>query len=397
MINILFVDDEPAVLEGLENRLRPWRTSWSMRFAGSGAAALEMLARKPADVVVTDMLMPGMDGAALLREVRERLPEAVRVVLSGQTDRQGVLRSMPLAHQFIAKPCEGSRLQAVVTRACTLRDRLFSHSVKAAIAGLGTLPVLPRLYWDLCRELERPDVSVPRVAAILEQDIALTARVLQLVNSAFFACPRPVIHIRDAVAVLGIDPLRAMVASVEIMRAMSEIGMPPGFSLQRLQAHSLQAALVAQQLLTDATQRPMAIAAAMLHDIGHLVLSLSMPEQRLRVRDHAISHDMPIAAAEQEIIGCTHADVGAHLLALWGLPQALVETVAYHHAPGEAGESTFSVTGALHVADWLVHPRDCADRLPLPEVDRAYLAKVGELEHLDEWEERFGVQRSAPE
>jgi len=115
---ILFVDDEPQILQGLQRMLRALRGEWDMGFVEGGAEALSLLQREPFDVVVTDMRMPGMDGVQLLRELKLRFPGVIRIVLSGYSDQEMVLKSVPLAHQFLSKPCSPEILISTINQAC---------------------------------------------------------------------------------------------------------------------------------------------------------------------------------------------------------------------------------------------------------------------------------------
>lgn len=386
MINVLFVDDEADVLEGLENRLRPWRSEWHLMFAGSGDEALAAMRQRHVDVVVSDMRMPGMDGASLLRAVRERQPETVRIILSGQADREGVMRSLPVAHQFLSKPCDARRLHAIISRCRLLQDELFSDAVKQAIASVSTLPALPRLYWELAEELDRPAATLKRVAAIIEQDVAMTARLLQVVNSAFFAFARPICSVRDAVTLLGLEPVRALVLTSELFRGMAPLCLGGGLDLERLHGHALRVATIAETLPEDPQTRTIAMAAGMLHDIGLMVLSL--PPQR---PDVAAPPPLPLHCAEQQpVFGTSHALVGGHLLALWGLPQPLVEAVAFHHRPSLLDDLHLSAAGAVHIADWLAHELagSHAGQGGDEALDSAYLSRIDRLHCLPQWLER---------
>ena len=111
MRRILFVDDDPRILEELRDMLRPQRHDWEMAFAPSGDAALALMQASPFDVIVSDMRMPGMDGAALLARVRQEYPQVVRIVLSSHTELSTALRVVPVAHQFLAKPCDAEMLR----------------------------------------------------------------------------------------------------------------------------------------------------------------------------------------------------------------------------------------------------------------------------------------------
>lgn len=112
-LRILFVDDEPRVLRGLERTLGALREEWEMAFADGGASALSLCAGStPFDVVVSDIRMPGIDGVALLREVRTLLPAAARIALTGHADQDESLRD--LVHGFLAKPCDPRELRTVI-------------------------------------------------------------------------------------------------------------------------------------------------------------------------------------------------------------------------------------------------------------------------------------------
>jgi len=383
MIRILFVDDEPAVLEGLENRLRRMRNQWDIRYALGADEALQKLAAEPADVIVSDMRMPGVDGAQLLEQVRQRYPQTLRFVLSGQTSEEGALRVLPLVHQFLTKPCDATALETAVDRICGLRQQMHQPAVQQALGLLGSLPALPRLYWDLVKEIENADSSAASVAAIIEQDVAMTARLLQLANCAFFAGGRRVRSVRDAVALLGLLPIRSMVLSVQVFRAMGAICAPAGFSLEVIQQYSMRVAQLASSMLRDAEARKNAFSAGMLHDIGRLVIAVSMPESCTALGAQAAATGRPLHEVETEVLGCSHAEIGAQMLSIWGLPIPIVEAVAYHHSPRRSVEQRFSAIGAVHVASAMALVEGGAQLGA--ELDQEYLERVGMMATVHGW------------
>jgi len=375
MIRILFVDDEAAVLEGLENRLRRLRKQWDIQFALGAGEALQRMEDRPVDVIVSDMRMPGMDGAELLERVRQRYPQTVRFILSGQTSEEGALRVLPLAHQFLTKPCDAAALETAVDRICALRRHMDRPAVQQALGLLGSLPALPRLYWDLVKEIDSPDSSATSVAAIIEQDVAMTARLLQLANCAFFACGRRVRSVRDAVALLGLMPIRSIVLSLQVFRAMGSICAPAGFSLEAVQKHSLRVGQLASSMLRDSEGRKNAFSAGMLHDIGQLVIAVGMPERCAALRAEVAAGARLLHEVETEVLGCNHAEIGAQMLSAWGLPIPIVEAVAYHHSPLLSAEPRYGVTGAVHVASAMAQGEAGASATAL--LDAEYLERVG--------------------
>ena len=355
MKRILFVDDETRVLEGLQRTFRNQRRHWEMSFASGGEEALRRLDETPFDVIVTDMRMPGMDGASLLEIVRERFPGIIRIVLSGYFDTGTALRAVPLAHQFLVKPCDPRRLQSMIERLCGYQDVLEDEATRRMVNAIGNLPALPRTSAALRKAVENPDTPLEHIAAIVEQDVAITAKVMQLVNSALFGTGREVSTVSHAVRCLGIDLLRQLVLSVEIFQAFRGIPSIAGFSLDALENHARSVARIVSLLPLPNPLRSSAVMAALLHDTGKLILASRLPQEFARAIERSVRANEPLHVVERDLFGTTHAEVGAYLLGLWGLPDNVVEAVRYHHCPGSQGTAGegLNLVAAIHVADAL--------------------------------------------
>ena len=183
---ILFVDDEPMVLNGLQRTLQKMRREWDMTFVGSGREALEVLGKKPIDVIVSDLRMPEMDGGRLLAEVKKQHPHVVRIVLSGQLDQEMTLKSVRLAHQSLSKPCDAEVLKHTLAKLFALREFLSDDSIKNIISQIESLPSMPAIYTEIVTEMQSDDPAIKKVGEIISKDISMTAKILQMVNSAFF-------------------------------------------------------------------------------------------------------------------------------------------------------------------------------------------------------------------
>lgn len=383
-MHVMFVDDESQLLEGLKRMLRSQREDWVMTFVASGEAALAHLASHPCDVIVSDMRMPGMDGAALLREVKERYPHVVRLVLSGHADVASSLAVVGTAHQFLAKPCDGAILKETIQRTCNLRSHLADPRFQTLVGETSTLPGLPTVYVALRTALENPDTRIADLAAIVEGDVALCAKTLQIVNSAFFGLPRRISRMEEAIGHIGTSLLKALVLSGALFHWSEETGSLAGIELKNLQAHSLLTARIAMQLLSDQSASEDAFMAGMLHDVGRLILATSDPAGHLDSVAASRDQQRAVSAIEADRYGFDHGQIGAYLLGLWGLPSAIVEAVAFHHEPARAGSGRFDVLGAVHVADCLAHSRT-PDRAPHAEWDLRYLDAMGVLDRLPAW------------
>jgi CheY-like chemotaxis protein len=148
-IRIVFVDDEVNILEGMRRAFHSMRGEWSMDFLPSGAAALESLAIAPADVIVSDMRMPGMDGWQLLAEVKKLYPHTVRLVLSGQADSTSVMRAVGTAQRYLAKPCASEAVKAAIAQTLTLRQLLSSDRLAQLVGAVGMLPSAPTVFQNI--------------------------------------------------------------------------------------------------------------------------------------------------------------------------------------------------------------------------------------------------------
>jgi HD-like signal output (HDOD) protein/ActR/RegA family two-component response regulator len=389
---ILFVDDEPMLLSGLQRSLRPMRSEWDMVFAPGGNEALAAMEQQPFDIIVTDMRMPGMDGAQLLEEVQKRSPQTLRMVLSGQSDRDTILRSVNPAHQFISKPCEPEELKSRLIRAFALKDLLQCPGLRELVAKLDFMPSLPQVYLQLNEELRNPEPSLQRVDELIEADMAMTAKVLKLVNSAFFCLPCEVSRASHAVKLLGLDTLRALVLSAHVFEQFAS-RLLTAEDMQHISENSLAVSHSARQiaLCEHADQRVQdeSFTAGLLHDVGKLILASALEEKYGKVLEYRKNADVGLYAAEREVLGCSHAQVAAYLLGLWGLPSTIVEAVAWHHDPSGSLSVKFSPLAAVHVASAYHDEKSCSrlrDRAP---IDENFLAGIGCAERGNAWRSKL--------
>ena len=392
MKHILFVDDEPNILEGLERMLFPLQRHYKMTFAGSGKEAIEYMKEAHFDVIVSDMRMPGMDGAQLLAEVKRSYPDTLRFILTGQSDSETVMRAARDAHQFISKPCKPALLQECVDRALALRDLLASDTIKLVVAQIDALPPVPELYTKLCAELQSPEGSIANVGRIIETDPAMTAKLLQLVNSAFFALRQHVTTAVQAASLLGFETINALVLVTGLFDSIQRKGPPALYSVDTLWTHSMHVGQVARAIARMEAGSGVkdrsgdAYTAGLLHDVGRLVLAAFTPDDYGHACETAQSRDMLLVEAEREVYGCTHAEVGAYLMGVWGLPSPIVEAAAYHHAPGILPGKDFTPLVAVYAANALLHEKDKGP-IRSEKVDARYLTEMGLLDRLPAWRE----------
>jgi HD-like signal output (HDOD) protein len=396
MKTLLFVDDEPKVLQGLQRQLRPMHKEWDMNFTDGGIKALEFMATHPVDIVVSDMMMPGMDGAQLLIEVVKRHPQTVRIILSGHAEREAVLRLVGPAHQYLSKPCDADELRQAIIGAFALRDLLGNERLKQLTTRIKNLPILPALQNQLTEELRNESPSIERIGEIISRDIGMTAKILQLVNSAFFGLAQPVNNATEAALYLGLNTIRSLALSVGIFSQYDQKTCK-SFSLDALSQHSWMTGVLARRVAQFEQKNSkfleQCFLAGLLHDIGQLVLAFGLHEEYSAIITKSGKEKLPVWQVEQELLGATHADVGAYLLALWGLPNPIIEAVGLHHQPGKCMAPQFSPTIAVHAADVFAHEfSGINNEGPAPQLDTIHLNNLGFAGRIETW--RAGCQET---
>lgn len=352
-VRIIFVDDEPHVLNGLRRAMSGAMHDWDMTFCSSGEEAVALMKTAPFDVIVSDMRMPEMDGAQLLEIVRARHPEIVRIILSGYADASSVLRTVGPAHAYLAKPCDSQALAAAIARPLALRRMMTSEGLHKALGGITSLPSLPESYVKIETELRSPNASIRAVADIVSQDIAMTAELLKLTNSAFFSVGSKITSPLQAVRTLGLETLQALVLRIGIFRQFDTHDPRMTAMMAGLTSHSLHIARLSETIAeTEGADQPTAKAAyctGMLSCLGMLILLDANPDRYLALLDKT-SPETPLESLEKQAFGASHAMMGAYLLSLWGFSEAIVEAIALSGRPRMSGELENPLLTALHAA-----------------------------------------------
>ena len=389
MKRILFVDDEDNILQGLKRMLRPMRADWDMHFARSAAAALEILDGDPFDVVVTDMRMPGQDGAALLEQVRQRHPGTARIILSGHAEQEMAIRSVAAAHQFLAKPCDAETLRSTVQRTCALRGMLASERLRDVASEIGQMPSVPAIYRRISAEMGKDEPSLVEISTIVGEDLGMSAKLLQLVNSAFFGLRRHVSSVDQAVAYLGMEVIRSLVLSESAFKAYdhARAGVSPEALMRRGRRVAALAKAIARQESDNKVLVDEAFQAGMMHELGKLILAAELPDEYLGVVS-AVQGGAAQDEAERSAFGVTNGEVGAYLLGLWGLSDGIVEAIACHREPGRTAVDGFQPLVALHAAAALSGD-EAGTSVAL---DTDWLERIGLGERIATWRDIASIQ-----
>ncbi|MEM9172791.1 MAG: HDOD domain-containing protein [Pseudomonadota bacterium] len=391
MKRIVFVDDEPNILSGLKRMLRPMRKEWDMHFCDSADAALDLMAssEEPFDIVVTDMRMPGHDGAWLLDEVKSAYPDTARLILSGHAEQDMTIRSVAAAHQFIAKPCDAETLKATVSRTCRLRDMMANKSLQRMATSIGQLPSVPRIYQQMTAEMAKPEPSIQMIGKIVGSDLAMSAKVLQLVNSAFFGLRRRIASLDHAVTYLGMDVIRSLVLSESAFKSLRKKRCP--VSAEQLMRDGQRAAHLAKAIMAETADSTISsdesFQAGLLYRLGSLILASGQPAEYKKLLARVKAGEKQSDAA-RELFGVSEAEIGGYLLGLWGLSDGIVEAIVSCESPQDTETAGMTPLVALHVALGLIAESNGDDTV----LNADWLASIGMDEHIDAWRDIAAAQ-----
>ena len=390
---ILFVDDEPMVLKGLQRTFRKMRDVWEMTFTSSSKEALGILGSGKFDVIVSDLRMPEIDGMQLLAEVKSKHPEVIRIILSGQVEQDTTFKSVQVAHQSLSKPCDADILKQTLKELFALRNLLEDESIKRIVSQTETLPSLPAVYTEIIHELQSSEASVKKVGEIISTDMGMTAKILQVVNSAFFGLVRKINNPKEAVMLLGTETIKALVLSVKIFSEFNQKKFA-WFNFDDLFDHSMSVSMFAQTISKeehlDKNLVNNSLMAGMFHDLGKLILVTNFQEPYRKILTEVRKTEQNLWDLEKEEFGTSHSEIGAYLMGLWGLEYSVIEAIAFHHCPGKSLSNSTGLLTAVHFGDAYDRLKNSSNDQDngngLRRLDREYLDNLGLAGRLNDWQ-----------
>jgi len=388
---ILFVGGDSDERDDVEQALGAMARVWDMDFAPNAAKALELMSKDPFEAVVTGLRLPDVSGADLLNKVGELHPRTLRFIRGSFADQSLIMACVWGIHHFIPEPCSGPELVTILSRGLGVTDWLSNEALKGLLSRLSHFPPLPTLYSEVMKQLESPSASVEAIAGIVGKDLAMTAKLLQMVNSAFFGFQQKITSVHDAITILGMETVKAIVLSIHAFSHYEKTQLGR-FSIERLWSHSIAVATEAKRITRaqtgDQAMADEAFTAGLLHDIGKLALAANFSEKFDQVHEHAQAEKVTLPEAEKKLLGATHCEAGAYLLGVWGMPISLIESALFHHQPGTCRHNAFSPLTAVHIANVLSHDqRPDTSGGSSAALDTAYIEALGLDSRMEAWRE----------
>lgn len=394
VIDILFVEDNQEQISLIREILEPMQDFWFVDFAASIQDVISRFSKQTFDIVVSDMQMSGMAGIEILEWLRKKSPQTVRIALTDNTNKNIDRKIVKSAHQFITKPIIAGSLKMILQRACDIREILSQEEIKSLVSRLRTLPSLPMLYLEIMEELQQPEASSKRIGQIISRDPSMSAKVLQLVNSAYFGVRQYISNPSQATALLGIETIRDLMLSIYVFSQFNPVILDR-LNLNSLWEHSIivgaSAKMIAKIESGNKEIIDQSFIAGLLHDIGKLILAENLPTKYYYALGFADRKRVELYQGEKDVFDATHMQAGAYLLGLWGMPEPVIEAVAFHHTPMSFSENrSFTPSTAVHVANVLAHKYMQMDWAKIkPEFDMCYLSENNLDTRLPIWEKAF--------
>jgi putative nucleotidyltransferase with HDIG domain len=358
MVRILMVTHQSDTLPELVSTLQRKAPEWVLECSDHPSRALQRIAHKDYDAIISDMLMPKMTGLEFLTKVRERSPDTVRIIWASHADWQSGLELMGPAHQYLTRADSPATLIDRIQGSLQLRSRLKSDSLRQIIGKVQSLPSIPSLYFELLQALRAPEPDANVIGAIISRDLGMTAKILKLANSPFFGLTHHVTNPSEAMIYLGVETVERLVLCIQIF-SLFATETANAFSTEQLWTHSWDcgwlAKCVAEFDRQSDAEASLAMTAGLLHDVGKLLLATEFAPGFEQALARAKSAGVPLWQAEIQELGASHAEVGAYLLGLWGLPDAIVEAVLDHHDPNSEAPA-FATTSCVHLANAFAQP-----------------------------------------
>ncbi len=386
---IYIVDDQVAVLETAVLILRGTDDLWDVAGFSDPLEALAAVKTKAPDLILSDQLMPGMQGSQLLEEVRTIAPATIRVIMSGYVSLSK-LTLITSAHQYIAKPFDIAKLRELVQRSFSAQERIINKGLQTMATSLRSIPSLPQVHQSLLAEMEDNRTAGSVIARMVAEDPGLSIKVLQLANSPLFGQGSLITNPTDAVMCLGTEMIAAIVLSQSLFRHYESLGHAE-LDLTRVWGHCWETAYLAQFLCRQ-KRLPRRAAeegflAGLLHEAGRFILVDNFPGQFAAACQGARQLRSPLAPRLLETFQTTPSQLTAYLMELWGMAAEVVTALSYQDNPQQEPSGVFSLTSALYAADHIASRKSPPDSFALEEWNLPYLQKIGCQDDLALWED----------
>lgn len=389
---LLFIDEQGVRFKPLADELMRIEPSWACYTAGTVERANELLKTQGFAALVLEVEQALKPAFATL--LQPQTTSQIRIVLYDASNSSLLARTRDLAVQPLPITTDAANLAEHIKRQERVQSWMMDAGMKKLLMQCRKLPVTSKLYSEVSEELNSPNGSIELVAQKVAKDPVMTAKFLQVVNSACFALGRQVSDPSEAVMFLGMGRTRALILAAGIFSQFENSG-GSGISPEQVWNHSLQVATLAQVIALEETGSgkigEAAFTSGLVHDLGKLILAANLPAMCAAVEQLQQRKAIPARDAEQQVLGTTHAELAACLLGTWALPLPVLEAVAWHDCPSRSADKKFSPLTAVHAANVFASELSArAEQVP-ERFDHDYLLRINAGDRRNVWREACGL------
>ncbi len=387
---ILFVSEDQALCQEFQAQCPEAESAWTVQHVQTEEEATALCQQQTFAAVVADVNLNGKSGNDLLDAFMRRQPKALRIVISDPADVPSTIKCLGHAHHHVLKPCSAKTLLHALEQAFAQEAWLPSEPLQGFIAQMRQVPSPLKSYQQIVQEMKSPTCSLEKIGSLIAQDPAVAAKVLQLANSTVFGRELNVVNPAEAIAYIGLETTKAVVLLAHTFSSFDNLRLAR-FSIEDLWRHSVEVGRLARRVVElekageDVAEQ--AFAAGLLHDIGKLLFAANHPGVFTKVLRLAREQQCNLWEAESQVMpGVGHAELGATVLGIWGLPKTITEAVALHHSPWRQRRHTFSPVTAVHVANILDHELHPDPNVIMPsQINTSYLKEMGLAGRVEAW------------
>jgi HD-like signal output (HDOD) protein/ActR/RegA family two-component response regulator len=387
---ILFVGEDQALCQEFQAHCPEPDGAWTVQHARTEEGALALCQQHTIAAVVADVNLNGKSGNDLLDAFMRRQPKALRIIISDLADVTSTMKCIGHAHHHVLKPCSAQTLLQVLDQAFAQEAWLPSEPLQGFIAQMRQVPSPIKSYQQIVEEMKSPTCSLEKIGNLVAQDPAVAAKLLQLANSAVFGLEINVVSPAMAISYIGLETTKAVVLLAHTFSSFDNLKLVQ-FSMEDLWRHSVDVGRMARRVVVlekagdDMAEQ--AFAAGLLHDIGKLLFAANHPGVFGKVLRLSREQHCNLWEAEAQVMpGVGHAELGATVLGIWGLPKSITEAVALHHRPWRQRGHKFGPATAVHVANILDHEKHPDPSIIMPsQINTSYLADMGLAGRVEDW------------
>ncbi|MFZ5967104.1 MAG: HDOD domain-containing protein [Bacillota bacterium] len=349
--SILFVDDERQILKSFKRLFM--ESDYTIFLADGGEQALEILKNEQIDLLITDIMMPQMNGYELLQIVEKQYPRIIRIILSGYSKEKDILQALQqnLAKTYLFKPWDNESLVNFIHHIFRVEEMLQDHHIFDMIKEIDSLPTIVTLYNRL-KKLISENASMDDIAHVIEEDQSISSNILRLANSAFYGLGTA--SVKKAVTYLGLNNVSNIALGSSILFHMEKRkSVCHEKTLWKHASITNHLTSVFYEKLVGKKLPDVYVTAGLLHDIGKVILL----ERYFREKQPS-SQDKPKQITEtffeelENKYQISHDSLGGCLLNWWGLPYPLVETALFHHTPLDDKIINKELVAVVHLSNF---------------------------------------------